>query len=414
MSTDQNAIHQRKKLLLGVTGSIAAYRAADIAGELVHRGVDVQVVLTGAGGRFIGAPTFRAITSNPVLEDLFDELDNHEIAHINLAQKSDLILIAPATANIIAKMAMGIADDLLSSILLAATAPIMVAPAMNTAMLDHPATQHNLAILRERGIQIIEPAFGELACHTEGYGKLASVDGIVSAVVERLFHGFDLKGLRLLISAGATREPLDPVRFISNRSSGKMGIALAQAALDRGAAVTLVVGHTSIASPPRCDAISVSTAAEMLAVCTKVFPDHDVYIGAAAISDYRPATVSSNKIKKGRPELTLRMEKTEDVLAALAATKRSDQIVVGFAAETNDLIPNARNKLQSKGLDLVVANKVGDGQIGFESDTNHAFLLWPDGRLRELPESSKASIAGSILDAIRKLAHLDSPATDGR
>ncbi|MCL5283771.1 MAG: bifunctional phosphopantothenoylcysteine decarboxylase/phosphopantothenate--cysteine ligase CoaBC, partial [Armatimonadetes bacterium] len=380
MTTDQTEIHQSKKILLGVTGSIAAYRAADIAGELVHRRMDVQVVLTGAGARFVGAPTFRAITSNPVLEDLFDELENHEIAHIHLAQKSDLILIAPATANIIAKMALGIADDLLSSILLAATVPIMVAPAMNTVMLYHPATQHNLAVLRDRGIQIIEPAFGELACHTEGYGKLAPVEEIVSAVVERLFSGFDLKGLRFVISAGATREPLDPVRFISNRSSGKMGIALAQIAMDRGASVTLVVGHTSIAPPPQCNVITASSAAEMLVTCTKIFPDYDVYIGAAAISDYRPATISSQKIKKDRSHITIEMEKTEDVLAALAASKRPDQIVVGFAAETNDLIPNAQQKLQSKGLDLVVANSVGDGQTGFESDTNHVFLLWPAGR----------------------------------
>jgi phosphopantothenoylcysteine decarboxylase/phosphopantothenate--cysteine ligase len=390
-----------KRITLGVTGSIAAYKAADVASKLGQLGVDVHVVLTASAETFVGAATFRALTGNPVLSGVFDEPFDRQIAHIRLAQETDLILVAPATANLIAKMAHGLADDLLSTILLAATAPILVAPAMNVEMLRHPATLSNISLLKERGVEMVEPDFGVLACGSEGWGKLADTSRIVDAVVARLTRQQDLAGRRVLVTAGATREPLDPVRFLSNRSSGKMGFALAEAALDRGASVTVIAAHTTVDPPPGVEIHRVETTAELLEAACDRFDRCDILIAAAAPADYAPAELSSSKIKKGSKggEWTLPLKETPDVLAALSA-RRSSQLIVGFAAETERIQENARDKLSRKNLDLIVANDVTREDAGFDTDTNVVTLLFPDGRIEELPSLPKRVVADRVLDAI--------------
>lgn len=388
-----------KKIVLGVTGSIAAYKAADVASQLGHLGADVHVILTRHAAEFVAPATFRALTRNPVLSDLFDEPYDRQIAHIELAQQADLILVAPATANLIAKCAAGIADDLLASTLLAATVPILMAPAMNSAMLDHPATQENLRTLRNRGVDMVDPAYGLLACRTEGWGKLAPVEAIVQAVVERLSRAADLAGRRVVVTAGPTREAIDPVRFISNRSSGKMGYAIAEAAARRGAEVTLISGPVSLHAPAGATRIDVTTTEEMLEASRAAFAACDLFVSAAAPADFAPAAVAGRKIKKraGNP-LALTLRETPDILRALAQEKQR-QIVVGFAAETNDLLENARAKMDPKGLDLLVANDVTAPGAGFEVDTNLVTLLWPDGRCESLPLLPKREVADRLLDA---------------
>jgi phosphopantothenoylcysteine decarboxylase/phosphopantothenate--cysteine ligase len=402
-----NKILSGRNILLGVTGSIAAYKAADIASQLGHLGAEVHVVLTPHAAEFVGAPTFRALTRNPVLVGVFDEPHDREIAHIHLAQTADLVLVAPATANILAKMSCGLADDMLSTLLLATTAPVLVAPAMNAVMLQHPATQANIATLRARGVEFIDPAYGTLACRTEGWGKLADVQTIVQAVVDRLARARDFAGARVLVTAGATREPLDPVRFLSNRSSGKMGYAIAEAAAARGAQVTLISGHASVEPPAGVEVIRAGTTEEMLAAAQERFADCDLFIAAAAPADYAPEKVAPQKIKKGRAgqTLTLRLRETPDVLGTLAARKKH-QFVVGFAAETTELLANAAEKLTRKRLDLIAANDVTAEGAGFEADTNVVTLLWPDGRVEPLPQLPKRLLADKLLDAVRNLLSL--------
>lgn len=392
-----------RTVVLGVSGSIAAYKAADVASKLGHLGASVHVVLTPQAAEFVGAATFRALTRNPVLSGVFDEPFDRQIAHIQLAQESDLILVAPATANVLAKMAHGLADDLLSTVLLAATAPIVIAPAMNAQMLDHPATRANIETLRARGVAFVDPAYGMLACRTEGWGKLADVDEIVAAVVERLNKSGDYAGRRVVVTAGATREPLDPVRFLSNRSSGKMGYALAEAAAARGAQVTLISGSATARPPANAacvELVRVATTAEMLEAARAAFAGCDLFVAAAAPADYAPEHVAPHKLKKGeQPDgLTLRLRPTPDILASLATQKRR-QVVVGFAAETRDLLANAADKLRRKQLDLIVANDVTAEGAGFEVDTNVVTLLWPDGRTEPLPKLTKRALADRILDA---------------
>ena len=394
-----------RRITLGVTGSIAAYKAADLASQLVKLGASVHVILTKSAAEFIGPATFRALTHNPVLTSLFDEPFEGKIAHIELAQNTDLILVAPATADVIAKMATGIADDLLTSTLLAATAPVMVGPAMNTAMLEHPATTANLEALRNRGVQIIEAAHGILACRTEGPGKLAEVEDIVHAVLERIGRRGDYLGIRVVVTAGPTREPLDPVRYISNRSSGKMGYALAQEAMERGARVTLITGPTSIPVPGGLRVIPVLTTQEMLEATSRVFADSDLFISAAAPADYTVAEPLARKRKKSAGIWTLDLTETPDILSTLARGKKK-QIVVGFAAETESLIANAAEKLKRKRLDLIVANDVSAPGAGFEVDTNVVTLLWPNGREERLPLLPKRSLAERILDAARPLLQI--------
>ena len=400
-----------KRVLLGVSGSIAAYKAADLCSRLGKLGASVHVILTAHAERFIGAPTLRALTRNPVLTDLFEEPETERIAHIDLAQSADLILVAPASANLLAKMALGLADDLLSTCLLAAplATPLLVAPAMNTVMWEHPATRSNLATLQERGVQVVQPGYGVLACQDVGYGKLADVDEIVQAVVDRLTPNRDLLGTRILLTAGATREPLDPVRFLSNRSSGKMGYAVAAAAAARGATVTLVSGYTTVAAPAGVEFVRVGSAEEMYRACAERFERCDLFIAAAAVADYTPETVAPQKLKKSAEEegageiRTLRLRQTTHILATLAARKRPGQIVVGFAAETENLLTNALAKLRSRNLDLVVANDVTQAGAGFDTDTNIVTLLWPDGRTEPLPLLTKREVAGRLLTALRPL-----------
>ncbi len=445
-----------KRILLGVCGSIAAYKAADVCSRLGKLGADVHVALTQAGSQFVGAATFRALTRNPVVSDVFDEPTAQRIAHIDLAQSADLVLVAPASADMIARMAHGLADDMLAACLLATprATPLLVAPAMNTQMWEHPATLANVALIASRGAQIIAPGVGLLACQDIGTGKLADVDDIVDAVVARLTSDAaandnnttiannattadnvaiandkvasnatasdvpqELTGARVLITAGATREPLDPVRFLSNRSSGKMGYALAQAAAQRGASVVVVSGFATAPVPPGVTLHRVGTAQEMLDVCQNHFAQSDVFIAAAAVADYAPETVQPHKIKKNaviakrdvlqaretEDVITLRLKRTPDILATLARDKRPGQVVVGFAAETRDMIAHARAKIEAKGLDMIVANDVTQEGAGFEGDTNIVTLLWPDGRGHALAKASKAEIAALILDEIQCL-----------
>ncbi len=400
----------QKRVLLGVSGSIAAYKAADLCSRLGKLGASVHVVLTAHAERFIGVPTLRALTRNPVLTDLFEEPQTDRIAHIDLAQSADLVLVAPASANLLAKMAHGLADDMLSTCLLAAppTTPLLVAPAMNTVMWEHPATRANLAMLQARGVQMVQPGYGVLACQDVGYGKLADVDEIVRAVVDRLTPNRELQGRRILLTAGATREPLDPVRFLSNRSSGKMGYAIAAEAAVRGATVTLVSGYATVEAPTGVEMVRVGSAEEMYRACAERFEACDVFIAAAAVADYTPETVAPQKLKKsdgeGAGEIwTLRLRQTKHILSTLAARKRPGQIVVGFAAETENLLTNAFAKLRSRNLDLVVANDVTQAGAGFDTDTNIVTLLWPDGRTEALPMLAKQEVAGRLLTALQPL-----------
>ncbi len=405
-----------KSILLGVSGSIAAYKAADLCSRLGKLGASVHVVLTAHAERFVGVPTFRALTRNPVLTDLFDEPQTGRIAHIDLAQCADLVLVAPASANLLAKMAHGLADDMLMTCLLATPAqtPLLVAPAMNTVMWEHPATVANLTMLRERGVQAVQPGYGILACQDVGYGKLADVEEIVRAVVERLTLGQDLTGCRVLITAGATREPLDPVRFLSNRSSGKMGYAVAAEAAARGASVTLVSGFASASPPSGVELVRVGSAEEMYQACAERFTNCNVFIAAAAVADYTPEVVAPQKIKKsaasGEDGLTLRLRQTTHILSTLAARKRPGQVVIGFAAETENLTANALAKLHSRHLDMVVANDVTQEGAGFDTDTNVVTLFWAEGRSEALPLLSKREVARRLLDAALPL--LSSPQSE--
>lgn len=401
-----------KTILLGVSGSIAAYKAADLCSQLSKLDAEVHVVLTPNAAQFVGAATFRALTRNPVLSDVFDEPHARRIAHIDLAQSADLVLVAPASADVLAKMAHGIADDMLTTCLLAtpAATPLLVAPAMNTVMWEHPATTANVKTLEARGVQIIQPGYGLLACQDVGTGKLADVPDILAAVVDSLAPTQDFAGKRVLITAGATREPLDPVRFLSNRSSGKMGYALALEAARRGAEVTLVSGFATVSPPPGVTLVKAESADAMLAACAERFAGCDLFIAAAAVADYAPETVATEKIKKpdlpadtrGNQEgLTLRLRRTPDILATLAAQKRIGQTVVGFAAETNDVLANAQKKLTSKRVDLLVANDITQAGAGFDTDTNIVTLLWPDGRQEALPILPKAEVAKRIFDVLK-------------
>ena len=390
-----------KRIVLGVTGSIAAYKAADLAGMLVKQEADVHVVLTPHASEFIGAVTFRTLTRNPVLSGLFDEPASGAIAHIDLAQSSDLILIAPATANILAKMAHGIADDLLSSLLLAATSPILTAPAMNTHMWQHSATQANIKTLLERGVHFVEPGVGMLACRYEGKGRLAETDEIISAVSRLCSVEHDLMGKRVLITAGATREPIDPVRFISNRSSGKMGVALAEEAIARGAHVTMICGAITAAPPSGVDIVQVSSTEEMLDACVQAFPSCDIMIAAAAPADYTPVQPESQKIKKkGGQELVIRLTETPDIVAAMAMRKTPKQLIIGFAAETTNTICNATEKLKRKNLDMIIANDVSQRGAGFEGDTNIITILRPNHEPKILELMSKRDAAHHIFNTI--------------
>ena len=391
---------QKTCVVLGVTGGIAAYKACELLRLLQKQGMDVFVVMTKNACRFVTPLTFETLSGHPVAVDTFDRPATWEVEHIALAKRADLFLIAPATANIIAKMACGIADDMLSTTVLATRAPVMIAPAMNTGMWDNPATQENLATLARRGVHIVAPVSGHLACGDSGAGKLEDVAVIAQRAVDVL-RGVpqDLAGLRVMVTAGPTREALDPVRYISNRSSGKMGYAIARAAARREAKVTLLTGPVALDVPQGVEAVRFTTTQELLDCAMARVDVQDVLIQAAAPADYRAAEVAPQKIKKQRGEdFVLRMVENPDVAATLGAKKRADQVFVGFAAETNDVLAHAQGKLVRKNLDMIVANDVTKAGAGFDVDTNIVTLITREDTV-SLPLLSKDEVADRILSA---------------
>ena len=391
-----------KKIIVGVTGGIAAYKAAELVRILVKAGAETRVAMTSNATRFISPLTLETLSGNKVIADMFDP-EIHPISHITWGQESDLIIISPATANFIAKMAHGLADDFLSTMVLASTARILVCPAMNSRMLTNPVTQENIKRIKERGCVVMETGEGELACHTEGPGRLPDPEEIAEQARMMLAEQ-DLSGLKLLVTAGPTIEAMDPVRYISNRSTGKMGYALARAAVMRGASVTLVSGPTSLPPPRGVKFLGVKSAEEMKEAVFDCLGDIDVIIKAAAVSDYRPREVSARKIKKGAASISIDLVKNPDILSDLGKAKAgSEYILVGFAAETEDILTNAMEKLRNKNLDIIVVNDITREDSGFKSDTNLVKIIYKDGSREELPLMSKDEVAGQILDRIKRL-----------
>jgi phosphopantothenoylcysteine decarboxylase / phosphopantothenate---cysteine ligase len=393
------------KIALGVSGGIAVYKSAEIVRLLQDRGIRVQVVMTAAAEQFVRPLTFAALSGEKVITDLFGSDESpanveSAIEHIRIAQAIDALLVAPATADVLARFAQGIANDFLSTLYLATTAPVVVAPAMNVNMWNHPATQANLEALRKRGVRIVEPGQGYLACGMTGAGRLAENEAIVAAVMEALGTAQDLAGETVLITAGPTQEKIDPVRYLTNRSSGRMGYAIAEAAVRRGARVLLVSGPTAITAPDAAEITRIGTAEEMLAAVLKLLPDSSVVIKTAAVADFRPKATANQKIKR-KGEMTLELEPTADILAEVARRKTT-QVVVGFAAETENVLENARKKLASKSLDAIVVNDVSREGIGFDSDRN-AVTIISQSEVVEVPETSKWEVAHRVLDQVVKL-----------
>jgi len=386
-----------KSVVLGVCGGIAAYKSAELVRQLVKAGASVRVVMTRSAQEFITPLTLQTVSGHPVSTSLFDLTQESEISHIQLADSADVVVIAPATANLVAKLAMGMADDLLTTVLLATRAPVVVAPAMNVHMYENPAVQDNLNTLRERGIRLVEPAVGSLACGYEGPGRLPETEVLV-AEIERAVSANDLEGERVVVTAGPNREHLDPVRFISNRSTGRMGFAVARAAWARGAEVTLIGGPTSLTAPHGARVIRADSAAEMHRAVRAEFKSATVLLMAAAVADYKPKKAADQKLKKGRGGRVLDLVRTVDILGDLPA-RRGRRIVVGFAAETEDVVANATRKLSSKKLDLMVANDVSRPDAGFEVDTNAVTLIDGDGA-EALDLAGKDTIADRILDRV--------------
>lgn len=413
-----------KKIVLGVTGGIAAYKCVDLASRLRKKGAEVHVILTRGAQNFVTETAMREISGNPVITSMWGEIHNYDVEHIALATLADMVLIAPATANVIAKAAAGIADDMLTTTVLATRAPIFFAPAMNSNMYENPVTQQNITTLQQRGWQLIPPASGHLACGTSGIGRMPEPAELVE-VLENYFigeggsvesadgntmdntmgniMGSTMQGLKLLVTAAGTREPIDPVRYIGNRSSGKMGYAIAEAAARLGAEVTLISGPSALQPPAGVEFFGVESAREMRQLVQERFPACDIVIKAAAVADYRVKNVSDQKIKKNDAELTLVLEKNPDILKELGEMKQPHQTLVGFAAETQNLLQYAKGKLEKKNLDMIVANDVSKPQAGFNVDTNLIKLLKRDGSIEELPLMSKKELAYIILDRVMKL-----------
>jgi len=397
---------------LGVSGGIGAYKAVEVARLLQKRGHRVQAVMTRTARRFVGPLTFEAITRERVITSQFEPGMNAEIEHISLASDMNLLLVAPATANIIGKFANGIADDFLSALYLASTAPVLLAPAMNTNMWNHPATAANVRTLAGRGVRFVEPGEGYLACGWVGKGRLAEPEAIVEAVDRIVNAKTTLAGKTVLVTAGPTLEDLDPVRFVGNRSSGRMGFAIAEEASRRGARVTLIAGPTALPAPVVSEVVRVRSAAEMHAAVMAAAPSADVVVMAAAVADYAPAAgAATAKIEKGGP-LTITLERTVDILAALGAARGSGArpVLVGFAAQTGDPVPGARRKLQGKGVDLIVANDVAAPGAGFDVDTNEVTLVSRDAT-EHLPLMAKARVAAALLDRVEQLLQIQAPAS---
>jgi phosphopantothenoylcysteine decarboxylase/phosphopantothenate--cysteine ligase len=384
-----------RELILGVTGSIAAYKAVHLLRELTRQGARVTVTLTEHAAHFVGPLTFRTLSGRPVLTDLFDPQSPDAVEHVALAERAHALLVAPATAHLLARAAQGLADDFLTTLLLAARCPVLMAPAMDGGMWHHPAVAANVATLRQRGVTVLEPAAGALASGLAGQGRLPEVDEIVEALGAVLTPVRDMAGERVLVTAGPTREPIDPVRYISNRSSGKMGYGLARAALRRGAEVVLVSGPTALAPPAGAVFVPVQTAEEMRAAVLEHLPRATIVVKAAAVADYRVKDVAAAKIK-GKRDLSIAMTPNPDILAEVAA-RRTGAFIVGFAAETHEVAANAREKLARKGIDLLVANDVSRAGIGFEADDNEVLLIDRWGGERGLPRMDKSLVADAIL-----------------
>ncbi len=398
-----------KRVVLGVSGGIAAYKAAELVRLLIKDEALVRVLMTENACRFVGPITFEALSQQRVCRTLFEISDEAAVQHIHWAKEADAVVLAPATANIIGKLAAGIADDALSTFMLAVTCPVLICPAMNTDMYQSRQVQHNIERLKSFGYKILEPGSGELACGTVGPGRLPE-PAIIMDAVRALFQPKDFCGRRVLITAGPTREAIDPVRFITNPSSGKMGYAIAQAAAMRGAEVTLISGPTALAPPAGVRLIQVTTAAEMASAALAEMDTHQVIIKTAAVADFRPAEVSDLKIKKQDAATTINLERTQDILKALGASKKG-QILVGFAAETHDMASYAKAKLEAKNLDMIVANLIGAPEAGFQADTNRATLFFRDGRQEQIELMPKIDLAGVVLDRICALiASVETPA----
>ena len=398
---------QRVRVLLGMTGGIAAYKAAELVRRLRDAGAEVRVVMTESAGRFVTALTFQALSGNPVRSSLWDEGAEAAMGHIELARWAEEVLIAPASADTIARLAQGRADDLLSTLVLASSAPLSVAPAMNQQMWAHPATRANIDLLRQRGVRVLGPASGSQACGDVGDGRMLEPDDIVQALLQARGPR-PLDGLSVLVSAGPTYEDIDPVRFIGNRSSGRMGFAIAAAAIQAGARVRLVAGPVSLPTPAGAERIDVRSARQMRDAVVACAADSDIFISAAAVGDYRPQTVSPAKLKKSGNALALELVQNPDILAELADMP-AHPFLVGFAAETNDLEHYAREKLERKGLDLIAANQVGE-ELGFECSENALLLLWPGGR-DELGKADKGVLATALVE---RIARLHAAARDGQ
>ncbi len=388
-----------KTVVLGITGGIAAYKMANVASALRKTGADVHVLMTQNATQFITPLTFETLTGHKCLVDTFDRNFQYDVTHISLAKAADLILVAPATADVIAKMAAGIADDMLTTVVLASRAVKLVAPSMNTAMLENEITQDNLARLRHYGFEIIEPASGLLACQDVGKGKLPSEETLMEHIYRHLACEKDMAGIRVTVTAGPTREPLDPVRFLTNYSSGKMGYAIARRAMLRGADVTLISGPVSLDPVPFVNMVPINSALDMFHAVTAALPETDILIKAAAVADYRPAEVADNKIKKKDGDLSLALERTDDILGWCGRHRHEGLFLCGFSMETADMLENSRKKLVKKGLDMIAANNVKVAGAGFGVSTNILTLISADG-VKELPLMSKEDAAGVLLDEI--------------
>lgn len=390
-----------KKIVLGITGGIAAYKSAELTRELIKRGAEVKVIMTANATKFITPLTLQTLSGNTVYTDMFSLIEEYEIGHISLAEEADILVIVPATANIIGKIASGLADDLLSTTVMATKAPVLICPAMNSNMYTNDIVKENMSKLASNNYFFIESAYGELACGAEGYGRLPPLDEIIEEI-ESILTESDLTGEKILITAGPTQEPFDPVRYITNYSSGKMGYALATAARRRGAEVILISGPSSLPEPFGVKFFKVSSAIEMRDTVMDNMGDSTVIIKAAAVADFRPATISDDKIKKESGLLNLHLKRNPDIISEVAE-KKGDRILIGFAVETENLIENARNKMLKKNMDLIVANDVTRDGAGFQSDTNIVKILDREGQVEELPILEKIEVADRILDRIKAM-----------
>ena len=391
----------KKTVLLGVSGGISAYKTVYVASGLKKKGYDVHVVMTDNAAKFVTPLTFETMSGNKVVTDVFDPANETPTEHITLGQSADLAMIAPATANTIAKLAHGIADNMLTTTMLACTCPKIIAPAMNTAMYENPVTQDNIKTLIHYGWEVIEPDTGRLACGAVGKGKLVTPERLLEACIHTAAHEKDMTGMKVLVTAGPTREALDPVRFLTNHSSGKMGYAIAKAAARRGADVTLVSGKVDLPKPAYINVVDIVSAQDMYDAVMANFESADIVIKAAAVADYRPATVADNKIKKSDDDLSIPLERTKDILKTLGENKKDGQFLCGFSMETENMIENSKGKLIKKGLDMIAANNVKVEGAGFGTDTNILTLITKDDQ-KELPIMSKDEAADALLDAILK------------